>query len=294
MTNMGLAQDMKSKNMIMHYIDMGRYESAIHYAKEALADEPDDGYLHYLLGVCYYQLDRYEEAEEQYELAQKYDYNMEIISEMRGNLYTETGRLKDAETAYLETLRLNPNNAEAHAGYAYLMGKSGHKKKSDLLIQKALQLDPTNSSVLRINHLLRLADSNKEEQVRSLERFVNHADSDAAVHVQAGLNALYSNKEKQAKEYFRQAFLIDPTSQSLLDILESLDRHTHPLLLPLTWVDRLGGPAVIWVVAIGSLILTNALGWSKLTIGIGSIYFIFVLYSWTAVGILKFISRKRG
>lgn len=294
MINMNSAFESKSKNMALHYIDMGRYESAVNYVKEALSDEPDDGYLHYLLGICYYHLDCYKEAEEQYGLAHKYEYDVETLSKMLGHLYTDVGRLEDAESAYLEALHLNPNNADVHASYAYLMGKSGHKQKSDLLIRKARELDPINPTVLRINHLLQLADSNKEEQIRSLERFVYHADTDASVHVQAGLHALYTDKEKQAKEHFRQAYLLDPTSQLLLNILKSLDRHTHPMLIPLTWVNRMGGPAVIWGCAIGSVLLTSALGWSKLTLWIISIYLIFVIYSWTAVGILKFKSRGRG
>jgi len=278
-------------SLISHYMGMGRYQQAINLIYESLAVNPEEGYLHYRLGLCHYYLDQLEEAELQLANALSFGFDREIIMEVQGHLCVEAGRWQEAEEAYLEVLRENPNDASVHAAYAYLMMKTGHQKKADQLLAAALRLDPDNAQALRYRFMF--ADKTREEKVEVLERYMHSTDSDTAKLIQLGLDCLYTNRYSRAREHFRQAYLLDPTNQNLLEVMKSFDRDFHPLLAPLRVVGLIGGPGVMWVIGIGSIMGTRAMGWDKASLIVGGIYLLFVIYSWSALGIVSLVDKFR-
>jgi Flp pilus assembly protein TadD len=54
-------------------------------------------------------------------------------------------RMKDAEEALLESIKLEPYNGEHFANLGILYLKEGHKKKAERQFEKALKLDPGNA-----------------------------------------------------------------------------------------------------------------------------------------------------
>jgi len=54
-------------------------------------------------------------------------------------------RMKDAEEALLESIKLEPYSGEHFANLGILYLKGGHKKKAELQFEKALKLDPANA-----------------------------------------------------------------------------------------------------------------------------------------------------
>jgi Flp pilus assembly protein TadD len=54
-------------------------------------------------------------------------------------------RMKDAQDALLEAIKLEPYNAEHFANLGILYLKEGLKKKAELQFEKALKLDPGNA-----------------------------------------------------------------------------------------------------------------------------------------------------
>lgn len=58
-------------------------------------------------------------------------------------------RMKDAEEALLESIKLEPYNGEHFANLGTLYLKEGHKKKAERQFEKALKLDPGNAKAKR-------------------------------------------------------------------------------------------------------------------------------------------------
>jgi Flp pilus assembly protein TadD len=58
-------------------------------------------------------------------------------------------RMKDAEEALLESIKLEPYSGEHFANLGILYLKEGNKKKAELQFEKALKLDPANAKAKR-------------------------------------------------------------------------------------------------------------------------------------------------
>lgn len=292
-----MAQIRQSSNlnsMIEHYMGMHRYEKAKVLIGQALAEEPEEARYYYLLAVCAYHLDEYEDTELHLQRAMALGFDPEDVHQLYGHLYLETGQLVKAEQAYLESLRENPNNARVHAAYAFLLKKTGHSQKSDKLMQMAMQLDPNDSEVIRYRHLFGLADGDREEQIHALELYMQVADNEISKEVQLGLNAMYRNRTREAREHFRQAFLLDPSNRNLAEVMNNLDQVQHIVMAPIRAINRIGGPAVFWIAGIGSITATRALGWGQVSAILLIIYISWVVYSWLATPLLKLINKIRG
>lgn len=283
-----------SFEVIEHYFNIGKYPQVIELINEELHDHIENSRLRYMLAYSNYAINKFDEAEEQFHEAMRLGFDEETIFYFLGHLYMETERWQEAEEAFLESLRLNPNNAETHAGYAVLMKQTGYRNKSKLLINKALELDPDNSYVLRRNFILQGVHGSKEQQILALEQYMNSADSEVAKLLHLGINASFRNNEKEAKEYYRQAFLLNPENQTLLAILEEMEITTHPLLAPNRFIERLGGPSIIWLVGIGLTFLLLALGFDSIAMLFLKCYVIFALYTWISVPLAKGLRKIRG
>lgn len=283
-----------TESAIEHYIQLQRCEQAIDLIRQALANDPENARLHYLWAFSCYRLEDYSEAEEQLLNALRYGADTESAYALYGDILLETGRWKEAEEAYLEGLRENPENAQIHASYAYLMIKMGHEAKGQKLLQTAVQLDPENPVVLHYQLLFQWAKSKKDDQLVALGKLVRHASNDLAIHINIGLTELYQSNWKAAREHFRQAFLLSPSDKTLLDILKDLDYMSHPLLAPLRWIDRVGGPAVVWLVGIGSITLLRSVGWISAAFVFALVYILVLVYTWTVPSLLKLWRKVRG
>ncbi|WP_223553497.1 tetratricopeptide repeat protein [Lysinibacillus sphaericus] len=283
-----------SFEVIEHYFDIGKYTRVIELINEELPDHFENSRLWYMLGYSNYAINEFDEAEEQFHEAMRLGYDEDIIFYFLGHLYMQTERWQEAEEAFLEALRLNPNDAETHAAYAVLMKKTGHRKKAKLLINKALELDPENSYVLRMNFILEGVHGNKEQQILALEQYMNSADSEMAKLLHLGINASFRNNEKEAKEYYRQAFLLNPEDQTLLSILEEMEITAHPLLAPNRFIERLGGPSIIWLVGIGMTFLLLAIGVDNIAMVFLQCYVVLALYTWISVPLVKGLRKIRG
>ncbi len=283
-----------SFEVIEHYFDIGKYPQVIELINEELHDNIENSWLWYMLGYSNYATQEFEEAEEQLLEAMRLGFDEEIVLNVLGHIYMGTERWQDAEEAFLEGLRINPHDAETHAAYAVLMKLTGYRKKSKLLINKALELDPENSYVLRRNFILQGVHGSKEQQILTLEQYMNSADSEVAKLLHLGINASFRNNEKEAKEYYRQAFLLNPEDQTLLSILEEMEITTHPLLALNRLMERLGGPAIFWVLGIGLTFLFLALGFDDLGMVLIKCYVVLALYTWISVPLVKGLRKIKG
>lgn len=282
-----------SIEMIEHYYEIKRYEQVVKLIKNTMDEHIENSRIWYMLGFSNYQLSSYKEAEEQLIESVRLGMVRVPVLFILGHVYMETEQYQKAEDAFLEGLRLDPNHAEIHASYAYLMKKTGHRSKAKMLIQKALELEPGNAHVLRFYFRLEGITSEKNKQMQVLEQYMNSGDSELTKLIQLGIHASLHKKTKEAREYFRQAFLLKPDDPYLLSVMEEMEIQNHPLLAPLRLVDRIGGAIVIMIIAIGIYILLNLLGLDEIAVMWGLAYLVFVIYSWTAQLLVRILWKRR-
>lgn len=240
----------------------------------------------------------YDQSEEQLKEALRLGYSEESVYFGLGHVYLETKRWKKAEEAFLESLRFNPNNEGVLADYAILMKIMGHRIKARRLINKARELAPEDGYVVRKHFIIEGVTSPKKQQVLALEQYMNSNDSELNKLVILGNHAFLHIKEKEAQEYFRQAFLLNPENKSTLSFLEFFElggfELGHPLLAPNRLIERVGGLAVAWLIGIVIYFSLIVLEFNSAAILFIQCFFVFVLYTWISLPLVKLIKIWRN
>ena len=126
-----------------------------------------DAYYHYMLGHSYEETRQYSKAIDEYKLAIAADPTSDFLATQLVELYTNTGRIKDAVLETQEILKRDPNNVAAHKqlGRIYLRSLSDTQsgQQSDSLLHLAIEqyeqivrLESSSDNHLMLGRLYRL------------------------------------------------------------------------------------------------------------------------------------------
>lgn len=278
-------------NQAIHYISLERFEKALSILNSLLSQSPNDGQLLYFKAYCHFQLDENDQAIELCKEAMDKGFSLEDCNELLGSIYMELDDYVQGEQFFLEALRLNPQNVEVLGKYSWIMLTTGHEEKAKKLLDEALALDPENEVALHYSFVYFLSKNKKAEQMDALIKYFEVSDAEVKKYLNLGLMEYFQGNSKEAREQFRQAFLLDPTNDDLLALLDTVSRESHPLFLPQRVVDRVGGPAVLWLGFIGLFFLLKSLKLDILLIFVSLFYAIFCIYTWIAPLIAKFLIK---
>lgn len=283
----------KSVHEVYHYIGMKRYQKAMDILMSLLEEKPNDADLLYLRAYCLHKTDCYQEALECCNEALSHGFSIDEGNYLLGKIYMEMNRYVQAEQCFLEALRLNPQAAKVMAIYGYLMLLTGNEKKAERLFDEALRLEPDNEVVLHYRFHYYLAKGKHSEQVQTLGQFIDSSDNEVSKFVKAGLHDLFQKNYKSSRENFRQAFLLEPTNKSILGILEEVDRKSHFLYFPHRVIERMGGPAMLWVSAVVLIGLLRLLNQEEIAGITALVYISIAVYTWITPGIYKLFFKPR-
>ncbi len=290
---------MNYKNMDMvateawHYYSLGRFRQVIEIINDGLSLNPQEAGLYYIKANCCYQLEQYEEAQDCCEQALRLKHSPCDCYFLMGKIALETGKHVISEELLLKALELEPNRADVISVYGILMLKTGHDKRALLLIEEALKIDPDNATANQVKFMYYLIKNKKEPLTASLRKCLQVGVNEKSKLYQIGVMELNKKKYKAARESFRQAFLLDPMDEELLDILHNLDRETSLLFLPQRIIQKLGGPIVIWIAAIASIYILRGLHFYTAMIAFSLFYAILCIYTWISPLIYKVISKYK-
>ena len=285
--------DLITLQEVYHYLELGRFQAAKTSLSPLLAQNPTDGHLHYLMAFSLWGLDQGEEALVSCQEALANGYVSDLCYCLLGRIQMELEQCVEAEESFLAALSENPQNAEAMAAYGFLMLKTGHGKKARRLLAEALRLDPDDETVLHFNFFYFLAKDLRGEQLEMISRYLLRVGPDVRHFINAGLADLFRKDWRSARENFRQAYLLEPTNPNLLALLEYVVKRTHPFFWPLNFVDRLGGPAVVWLLAVVVVMVLGSLK-QYVLMGIFVIgYLLYAIYSWLVNPLYNLLQRIR-
>jgi tetratricopeptide (TPR) repeat protein len=276
-----------------HYFKLERYEQAKEKFLQVLEGSPEDGRTLYRIAFCCFHLHQFEEAHDFCTQALMGGYVQEFTYALLGAIQVSQQEYVEAEDSLLKALSLNPQSAAVIAQYAYLMLRTGHEEKANRLIQEALRIDPQNEVVLHYSFYFQLASGEKEEQQHTIQNYMDSSANEIDKLVKIGISAIHRKNYKEARECFRQAYLLDPTNTSILQQLQTLDRVTHPIFMPNRMIQKIGGPLVVWIAFIVIMFVLSSLHLDVVQTVVGGLYLLFCIYSWCASSIYKVV-RKIG
>jgi tetratricopeptide (TPR) repeat protein len=158
---------------------LGRYDEALLSYQRSLAVEPTAaGYSN--LGTLQFSLGRYDAARESYERAARLAPSDPVIWANLGDAcrWSPSGKSR-ANEAYAraiaagrDALESNPRDAYTRSVVALSLAKSGKADYAHDEIRRALELDPTNTSVLYKAAVIALIRGNSDSAVSWIERAV--------------------------------------------------------------------------------------------------------------------------
>lgn len=139
--------------------------------RKAIAWQPGYVGAYYNFGTMLKDTGRLEEAEVAYLDALRIDpYNTEVRLNLGALLY-ELGRLVDAEAVYMELLRINPDNADVYNNLGTIYVSTQRPMEAEKAYREALRLKPAYAGVLHnLGNLLR-----DEGRLSEAERFYRRA-----------------------------------------------------------------------------------------------------------------------
>ena len=150
--------------------------------------------------------EQYQKAEKAYQTALSlHPGHIETLIYM-ANMFTDTGRVEEAVPLLRETLKANPNHAEAHweLGYAYRF--AGALPESVAECERARQLDPG----VKLNSSM----PNSYLYLGQYDKFLQNLPNDDELSLIAfyrGLGEYYLGNGAQATSHFDRAYELDPS-----------------------------------------------------------------------------------
>ena len=290
---MGDLHLLKEIGLIREYVGMKRFAMARPIINECLSKVPESAEVNLLNGFCLVGEEKSEEAIEVFYSALRLGANKVEIYHVLAHLKMDKNQYQEAELDLLEALKIDPNDPDILARYGKLMFLTDNDEKAVKLYKHALEIDPINASALQQMFNYQLSKGNKTHQSDALMRVIETSSNAVANEINAGVMELMNDNVCKAREHYRQAYLMDPTNDNILNLLQELDISTNPAFFPHRLIVKVGGPAVVWVVIIIIVLGLRALGFVQMASVIAMLYVILVIYTWVTVFFGKFIQKIR-
>jgi tetratricopeptide (TPR) repeat protein len=129
----------------------GKYKEALRHFRSLQVDEDSYAEVSYYLGLCYAQLEQFDEAliyldqvvAAAEDFAQVYQSRMLI-----GYIYANTGRYRLAEYEFQHLLDEGYDSSKVHAALGYILYKQGNIPASIKNLEEALSISAENATAL--------------------------------------------------------------------------------------------------------------------------------------------------
>ena len=157
-------------SLIKTLVDAKAYTSSVPLLRQALAENPSDARLHYMMGAVLRERSLYEQA---------------VVS-------------------FEEAIRLAPRFAEAHSGLAMTFNLQGKHDAALLLHEKAVGLNPSDARLLN-NYGFALSLLNQHERaIKAYKSALKLDPNQQNTYVNLGFSLALTDKEAEAKKAFGQ------------------------------------------------------------------------------------------
>ena len=281
--------------------DQGRYADAIGELQLQLA-EGESFVTHSLLGLCYAQSEKFNEATEHAQRAIHLAPDESFPFYALAQVLLHRNRFDEARPAIEEAIRLDPFDADYFAVLGGIELRQSRWKASLEAANQGLAIEPEHQVLinLRAQSLVKLGD--RAAAAATMGEALRRRPDDPYTHANQGWTLLHEGQPHKALEHFREALRLNPDLQwAQIGIVEAL-KARNPIyrwmLGYFLWMARLPpnvriglvmgaflGNIVIQEVAKNSPRLAPVL-WPLLYA-----YFAFVLMSWLSYPMFNLLLR---
>jgi ribosomal protein S12 methylthiotransferase accessory factor len=131
---------------LAHSLELdGNPDAALKLLRRALEQSPDPGEIgsiHVHIASCLKELERYQEALEALDLAEKANPDLREIYNLRGFCYFKLKKYNESIASFERVIELDPGSAIDYANIGSNLRELGHKEEAIRLYKIALELDP--------------------------------------------------------------------------------------------------------------------------------------------------------
>jgi tetratricopeptide (TPR) repeat protein len=190
------------------YLELKKPVEAEQTLKKALSLS-DDSCAACGLGMVYYSTTRYDEADEAFKKAMKFDPNDYCAYEHAGRLYYDQDKYKETIDAFTQAIRLKPRDTSYH----YLGNTYNSMRRYDEALaayQHALQINPHYQEIyadlgVTYYHLQRYQDA-----ATAFERAAKFSQDDPRAYFGMGLVQLALGNKRKAMEQYQLLQNLEP------------------------------------------------------------------------------------
>ncbi len=210
-------------------LDMGQTRGAIEELQADLAENPDSPDAETLLALALAMQEDYQPAEFHVRNALSNEPYNGFSHYVFGLILMETKRDEAAEREFLEAIRIMPIYPDFHAIYAWLLYRNGQVRKAEKIARNALKLDPENVEALRILGHLNIDDWRVDVAQDTFRRALAVNPESSASHAGMGLSYLHQNDKENAHRELRESLRLDPTNEYSQNLYLNAVKARHPL-----------------------------------------------------------------
>ena len=197
----------------------GQHERALQHLLSAHVEKPDYPELSYYLGLCYTHLGRYDEALLYLEQVVSSELSFPHVYQSRmilGYIYSVTRRYRLAEFEFRKLLDDGFDSARTHAALGYVMHAQGNTDAAIAELERALELDPDNSTALNSLGYI-LADTRRDTRraVDCCRRALRRNPNNPAYLDSLGWAYYRLGRAEEAREVLRSALEASPRNKEI-------------------------------------------------------------------------------
>ena len=227
--------------------EQGRFEMAAEELGRQMAQDPDDPFARCLLALCLSKLKNHEQAVREAQAATHLAPDLAYTHYVLGSVLDDVPRLRDAEAAAREAIRLDPEDADYYALLASIRFQQQHWPDTLRYADAGLALDADNIPCANLRGMALVRLNRKEDAHQTIQGTLARDPENAAAHANQGWALLHAGKPSEALDHFKEALRLKPdmewARQGILEALRARNPVYRVMLNYFLWMSRLGQKA---------------------------------------------------
>jgi len=215
------------------------YQNAVKYFRECMnkienenlkpskADDFEIKDIYENLAVCYYYLQRYEEASESGRKFLKMDYSKEFLFFITGSSFMKTGKFREARTYLEKAVNIKPDDINALFSLGILEGNMGNYSESAVYLEKAVSIQ-RNPEIVYALALSKMKTGEFDAAITLFDEYMQSHNEEPETLYKLGLLYIEMKSYSKARAAFEKTLLIDPDFKKAKEFLDSIENNKLP------------------------------------------------------------------
>ena len=228
--------------MNVHYqrasmlMEQARYALAEDELRQALAQDPDDGMIHAMLGLCLSYQEKFNEAQQEVESAIHLAPDQPFPYYAYASVLLGRNDFKNAKSAIETAIGMDPYSQHHFAMLARVEFQLHNWQAAVDAAEAGLGLDPEDVECTNLRAIALVKLGKNIDAQEALKTALKRAPEDAFSHANLGWSLLENNEPQKAMEHFREALRLDPQMEwARSGIVEAMKARYFIYRIILSW-----------------------------------------------------------